>query len=78
MSDNTHSLRPFRNPSYIDYLVGWKYLLNKHYRAVVHSRWEEQPRFISAAEIISGIGSILFSSALGAILIFIVWDTWFK
>ncbi len=78
MNGNSHSLRPFKNPSYIDYLVGWRYLFDRHYKSDVHSRWEEQPWFISAAEIITGIGSILFSTTLGAILLYIVWDIWIK
>ncbi|MEW8506781.1 MAG: hypothetical protein AB2598_08730 [Candidatus Thiodiazotropha sp.] len=77
MRGNTHTLRPFKNPSYIDYLVGWKYLFDRHYRVRVHHRWSDQPRFISAYEILAGIGSVLLSSSLVAILLFIIWDGWF-
>jgi hypothetical protein len=75
---DTHSLRPFKNPTYIDYLVGWKYLFNQHYRLHVHNRWSDQPWFISGSEMLVGIGSVLLSSSLIAVLIFIIWDGWFK
>ncbi|MES9991655.1 MAG: hypothetical protein ABW098_06840 [Candidatus Thiodiazotropha sp.] len=78
MNGDTHSLRPFKNASYIDYLVGWKYLFDKHYRLHVHNRWSDQPWFISGSEILVGIGSILLSTSLGAILLLIVWDGWIK
>ena len=74
---NSNSIRPFRNPSYIDYLVGWKFLFNKDYRASVQERWEEQPWFITGAEIITGIGSIVFSTILAFLFLFIVLDAWF-
>ncbi|MBT3017789.1 MAG: hypothetical protein KME63_18765, partial [Candidatus Thiodiazotropha sp. (ex Clathrolucina costata)] len=69
--------RPFRNPSYIDYLVGWRYLLNRHYRSHVQNRWSDQFWFISASEMLAGLGSVLFSTALAAILMFVIWEVWF-
>ncbi|MCU7801557.1 MAG: hypothetical protein KZQ82_11400 [Candidatus Thiodiazotropha sp. (ex Lucinoma annulata)] len=76
--NNTHSMRPFRNPSYIDYLVGWRYLFNGNYRAYVHSRWSDQPWFITGSEIITGLGSIIFSSGIATALAFIIWDGWLR
>ena len=76
MRSDTHSLRPFKNPTYIDYLVGWKYLFDRHYRAHVHSRWSDQPWVISGTEMFIGMGSILLSTSLGVILMFIIWDYW--
>jgi hypothetical protein len=78
MRGDSHSLRPFKNPTYVDYLVGWKYLFNQRYRTHVHIRWSEQSWLISGSEMLAGIGSILFSSSLVAILMFIIWDGWFK
>ncbi|MBT3045680.1 MAG: hypothetical protein AB2728_19070 [Candidatus Thiodiazotropha sp.] len=78
MRGDTHSLRPFKNPSYIDYLVGWRYLVDKHYRVRVHNRWADQPWFISGSEMLVGLGSVLLSTSLGAILLFLIWDVWFK
>ncbi|MES9925400.1 MAG: hypothetical protein ABW152_15010 [Candidatus Thiodiazotropha endolucinida] len=78
MRSETHSLRPFRNPTYIDYLVGWRYLFNRHYRSHVQNRWSDQPWFISASEMLVGLGSVLFSTALAAILMFVIWDVWFS
>ncbi|MEJ2422996.1 MAG: hypothetical protein P8101_00865 [Candidatus Thiodiazotropha sp.] len=63
--------------SFIDYMVGWRFLLNRDYRGHVLDRWEAQPWFITGAEIISGIGSVLFSALLMAILMFAVLDSWF-
>jgi hypothetical protein len=78
MRGDTHSLRPFKNPTYVDYLVGWKYLFNQRYRAQVHNRWSDQPWFISGSEILAGIGGVVFSSGLIAILMYIIWDGWLK
>ncbi|MES9827756.1 MAG: hypothetical protein ABW201_05805 [Candidatus Thiodiazotropha sp.] len=78
MRSDTHSLRPFRNPSYIDYLVGWRYLFNRHYRLHVHNRWSDQPWFISVSEMLVGIGSVLFSTVLASILMLVIWDLWFN
>ncbi|MEW8521738.1 MAG: hypothetical protein AB2552_01655 [Candidatus Thiodiazotropha endolucinida] len=77
MRSDTHSLRPFRNPTYIDYLVGRRYLFNRHYRSHVHNRWSDQPCFISASEILVDFGGVLFSTALAAILMFVIWEVWF-
>lgn len=76
MRGDTHSLRPFKNPTYVDYLVGWKYLFDRRYRADVHSRWSDQPWFITVTELLIGMGSILLSTSLGGILMFIIWDYW--
>jgi hypothetical protein len=40
-------------------------------------RWSDQPWFITGTEIITGIGSILFSILFLLILAFIVLDAWF-
>jgi hypothetical protein len=78
MRGDTHSLRPFKNPTYIDYLVGWKYLFDRRYRREVSNRWSDQPWLISTTELLIGLGSILVSTSLGAILMFIIWDYWLK
>jgi hypothetical protein len=78
MRSDSHSLRPFKNPTYVDYLVGWRYLFNQNYRAHVHNRWSNQPWIISGAEMLAGIGSVLFTSSLVAIMMFIIWDMWLK
>jgi hypothetical protein len=78
MRGDTHASRPFKNTTYVDYLVGWKYLFNQHYRAHVHHRWSNQSWLMSGAEVMTGIGSILFSSTLLSLLIFIIWDGWFR
>lgn len=76
MNSDSHSLRPFKNPTYIDYLVGWKYLFNQDYRTHVHNRWSDQPWLISGAEILAGIGSFLLSSGFVALFMFLIWDGW--
>lgn len=73
---NTNSLRPYRNSSYIDYSVGWRYLFDKDYRANVQDRWADQPRFLTVTEIIIGIGSILFSTIFPLLITFFVLDAW--
>jgi hypothetical protein len=74
MRGDSHSLRPFKNPTYLDYLVGWKYLFSPDYRVHVHNRWSDQPWLISGMEMLVGIGSVLFTSSLVALMIFIIWD----
>ncbi|MES9834088.1 MAG: hypothetical protein ABW157_08050 [Candidatus Thiodiazotropha sp. LLP2] len=74
---NTNSVRPYRNPSYIDYLVGWRFIFDKDYRANVVDRWSDQPWFLTATEIISGLGSILISTLFPLMITFFVLDAWF-
>jgi hypothetical protein len=72
-----NSVRPFNRPRYIDYLVGWRFLFSKDYRANVMARWSKQPWFITSSEIIAGIGSIIFSILFLLLFAFMVLDAWF-
>ncbi|MCG7946554.1 MAG: hypothetical protein N0E59_17135 [Candidatus Thiodiazotropha taylori] len=74
---NSNAVRPYRNTSYIDYLVGWKFLFNKDYRDHVLERWADQPWFLTGTEIASGIGSIFISILFPLLITFFVADAWF-
>ncbi|MCG7897411.1 MAG: hypothetical protein JAY99_14435 [Candidatus Thiodiazotropha lotti] len=74
---NSNAVRPYRNTSYIDYLVGWKFLFNKDYRDYVRERWTDQPWFLTGTEIASGIGSIFISILFPLLIAFFVADAWF-
>ncbi|MEW8323956.1 MAG: hypothetical protein AB2606_15010 [Candidatus Thiodiazotropha taylori] len=74
---NSNAVRPYRNTSYIDYLVGWKFLFNKDYRNHVLERWADQPWFLTGTEIASGIGSIFISILFPLLITFFVADAWF-
>ena len=74
---NSNATRPYRNPSYIDYLVGWKFLFDKDYRTFVKERWADQPWFLTGAEILSGIGSIFISILFPLMILFFILDAWF-
>jgi hypothetical protein len=73
---NSNAVRPYRNASYIDYLVGWKFLFNRDYRAQVRERWMDQPWFLTSTEILSGIGSIVASTLFPLMIAFFVADAW--
>ncbi|MCG7956175.1 MAG: hypothetical protein JAY91_11685, partial [Candidatus Thiodiazotropha endolucinida] len=71
---NSNAVRPYRNTSYIDYLVGWKFLFNKDYRDHVLERWADQPWFLTGTEIASGIGSIFISILFPLLITFFFAD----
>jgi hypothetical protein len=57
--------------------VGWRFLFSKHYRAAVHERWADQPWFLTATEIVIGVGSVLISTLFPLLIAFFVADAWF-
>ena len=44
----------------LNLLAGWQYLFSKNHRQDVRHEWQSQPTWVVAAQIASGVCSVLF------------------
>lgn len=54
---------------HVDYLAGWRFLLDRAYRARVRARWRHANRYEVLVDRVLGVCSVLFSSLLLALLV---------
>jgi hypothetical protein len=54
---------------HVDYLAGWRYLLDAAYRDAVRRRWRDASRYAVAVDRVLGVLSVLFSTLLFGVLV---------
>lgn len=67
----------FHQPTRIDYLIGWRYLINADFRQQTHRRWASQPMVMTIAELIGGTALAIFLPIAAAAISYALWISWF-
>ncbi len=56
----------------INLVAGWQYLFDRGYRREIRDDWEVQPLWVTVAQTIAGVCSVVFPVIVFALLAFVV------
>lgn len=77
LAGRSFNVSHYHQPTRIDYLIGWRYLMSADFRQQTNLRWASQPMVVTIAELIGGTALTIFIPIAAVALAYALWASWF-